>query len=935
MAITSMGLRKLGLKTKLTLAFLIVGLIPALIVTFINTHISEQDIQKKVFHQLKAVNEIKLNQLKTYFSSRQHDVQVLTEITSTFSHNAFTKLQAVQSIKRMELTDYIDSSKTALSLFKQSPFLSEAMEKYNQAFQLSNGGVTGPHWKSLSPEYNLRAKALVKQQGWYDIFFINPNGDIVYTDARESDLGLNLLTSHLKDSSFGKAFRLVQNASEQQIVMSDFAPYAPSNNDPAAFMIGKMFNNSDQLIGYLALQLPVDKLNKIMLNREGMGKTGESYLVGNDKLMRSNSYLNPEDYSINASFAGNNQVNTEAVNKAISGQKGHGIILDYNHNPVLSAWEKIPLSSNVSWAMLSEIDVAEAMNPNNSQGESFYQQYIREYGYYDLFLITPQGHIFYTVTQEADLNTNIINGQYSDSNLGDLVRNVLENKTYGLTDFAPYAPSNGAPAAFAAQPVLGDNGEVILIVAVQLPQDGIQSMMSVREGMGESGESYLVGQDFRMRSDSFLDPQGRSVSASFAGTVTNNGISSEAVKRALNKQSGVDIIVDYNNNPVLSAYSFIDFGHFRWAILSEIDVAEAYASIQSIKWIAGIILLTISILVTIIARIGVRSLANPILAASALAKQVAAGDLTGSIKITASDEVGELQQALNDMLHNLKEMMTQLKQVSVLQASTAEGLSTATKHTSSTLHQQQSQTGEVANAMTEMGTTIQEIAQTTTKVSQTTEGSLERAKEGAQHLKITYDSIMSLGDRITSTSEQINELGNNSNQITNVLGVIKKIAEQTNLLALNAAIEAARAGEQGRGFAVVADEVRQLAQSTQDSAKEIEEIIELIISGTNEAISTMSISVTQTNDVQLLAEKANTLNTQVTDEVQEISDMTLQIASAVKEQSTVVQEIQRNLQHISTGINDTSQSSQEISESSTELANMAHQLEDRIKTFKL
>ncbi len=134
--------------------------------------------------------------------------------------------------------------------------------------------------------------------------------------------------------------------------------------------------------------------------------------------------------------------------------------------------------------MLSDIDVAEAFSPVDDKGGEYFKKYQEAYGYYDLFLINPDGYVFYTATREADYQTNMVNGKYSSSNLGQLVRDVMRTKSYGIADFAPYAPSNDAPAAFIAQPVVHD-GEVELVVALQLSLKAINDIMQQREGMGK------------------------------------------------------------------------------------------------------------------------------------------------------------------------------------------------------------------------------------------------------------------------------------------------------------------------------------------------------------------------------------------------------------------------------------------------------------------
>ena len=182
------------------------------------------------------------------------------------------------------------------------------------------------------------------------------------------------------------------------------------------------------------------------------------------------------------------------------------------------------------------------------------------YGYYDLFLINPDGYVFYTVAQESDYQTNMVNGKYSSSGLGILVRKVLEKKEFGFADFEPYAPSNDEPAAFIAQPVLHQGG-VEIIVALQLPLEGVNNIMQERTGMGKTGETYLVGEDKLMRSDSFLDPENHSVIASFANPNLGS-VDTEAAREALAGTEDAKIVIDYNGNPVLSAYTPIHpFGH--------------------------------------------------------------------------------------------------------------------------------------------------------------------------------------------------------------------------------------------------------------------------------------------------------------------------------------------------------------------------------------
>ncbi|TMO04615.1 methyl-accepting chemotaxis protein [Pseudoalteromonas sp. S558] len=568
---------------------------------------------------------------------------------------------------------------------------------------------------------------------------------------------------------------------------------------------------------------------------------------------------------------------------------------------------------------------------NKDSYDSFFSEYIKKYGYYDLFLIDDEGLIYYTQAKESDYQTNILNGKYASSNLGTLIQEVKLSKRFGIVDYKPYAPSNDEPAAFIAIPV--ENSEII--VALQLSSEGTNQIMGVRDGMGKTGESYLVGEDKLMRSDSYLDPEGHSLKASFAGNVKNNGVNTDAVNFALNGQQGTNIVKDYNGNNVLSAYNSIKIGNFNWLILSEIDESEAFESVNQGVLFSTILIIGAAVIVVFIGVFFSRKIANPIIVASLFAEKVASGDLSSNIKVHAHDEVGMLQVALHTMLENLRKMISELSNVALQQGSTATELASVTEQTSLAVTEQQAQTIQVVAATTEMSATIKEIASTTSNASLICENIQTMAREGSENNDSTYNALVSLGEATQATAQEVTNLRHNSEKIVNVLSVIKKIADQTNLLALNAAIEAARAGEQGRGFAVVADEVRSLAKSTQESTMEIEVIIEAVVNASNAAVKTMTTNVDHTTQVQEIASKANLINNKVAKEVGGIFDMVVQIAAASEEQTTTIDEIARNIEAINMGISETEQAVRDIAESSSELSRMASNLNDETQKFTL
>ena len=915
-----------SLKAKFTLLFIILGLLPAIIISVISTMNSSADVTNKVYSQLTAINQIKKQAIESYFAERQGDMGVLIDIADTMQQQVFMKLSAINELKKTQILDYFDNNKIQLELLANEKNTHQAIAELVGSFSNKK------QWHSLLNKYDDTFKPLLSYYGWYDFFIISTKGTIVYSATRESDLGQKI-PDDLSESSFNQAFTLVKQSNSSDIQVGDFKPYSPSNDDPAAFFLKPVVSNGKR-IGYLAYQQPLDKINSILGNREGMGETGESYLVGQDQLMRSDSYLNPTEYSVKASFAQNNKVQTQATESALSGGHDTDVIMDYNNNPVASSWDYVDIGSNVRWAIISEVDVAEAFNPKTSDNEDFYQSYIEKYGYYDLFLINPNGHIFYTVTKEADFNTNILTGKFSNSNLGQLVKNINQSKQYGFVDFSPYEPSNGDPAAFIGQPLLKKDGEPAFYVALQLPLEGIQAIMGIREGMGETGESYLVGSDLRMRSNSFLDPQGHTVKASFAGSVETNGVDTDAAKRALAGEKGTDIIIDYNGNPVLSSFDKIAFGDFNWAILSEIDEPEAFASIRDNTIFMVILMVIIIIIIALIGMFIAKRIATPIAEIANVAQQVSNGDLTMKVKKTMDDEVGDLQEAISNMITNLSKMAKNISGIAIQQASTSEELAAITTQTSATVTEQQSISEQLATAMQEMGATVNEVAQSTTTTSSAVDNIQNKVNDSSTKLDETYRSIVDMTKQIQQSEQHVQKVRSDFDQVVNVLDVIKGIADQTNLLALNAAIEAARAGEQGRGFAVVADEVRQLAQRTQDSTKEIDNMINTIMVGANSSVDVMANSVVRANSVQENAKEVMEVNQMIANDMHEISDLSAQIATAAEEQSAVVDEILQNVETLNSGVIETNQATDNIAESSVELARLATELEKESSEFK-
>ncbi|PSJ48006.1 methyl-accepting chemotaxis protein [Zobellella endophytica] len=328
-----------------------------------------------------------------------------------------------------------------------------------------------------------------------------------------------------------------------------------------------------------------------------------------------------------------------------------------------------------------------------------------------------------------------------------------------------------------------------------------------------------------------------------------------------------------------------------------------------------------------------RSIVQPIDEAVAVAETIARGDLTRPVRVSGKDEPARLLQALQAMQHSLQDTVKLIAGSSTQLASTSEELSSVTEDATRGLHQQSQELEQAATAVTEMTTAVEEVARNAATTSQESELADERAQFGRERVGQTVTSIEGLAGEIGETMQEIETLAVKVNDITSVLDVIRAIADQTNLLALNAAIEAARAGESGRGFAVVADEVRALAHRTQESTKEIEQMIQAVQQGSRGAVSAMQSSNTRTGETLQIAREAGEALVQIATSISQINDRNIAIAGAAEEQAQVAREVDGNLVNIRDLSVQTSAGANQTSSSSQELARLAGELNTLVTRF--
>ncbi|MDA0676694.1 MAG: methyl-accepting chemotaxis protein [Chloroflexi bacterium] len=584
----------------------------------------------------------------------------------------------------------------------------------------------------------------------------------------------------------------------------------------------------------------------------------------------------------------------------------------------------------------------------------------QEFNYYDVFIADPAtGHIVYTVFKEIDFGTSLLTGPYANTNIADVFKRARTSSNTDdvfLQDFATYAPSFLAPASFIASPIVDPaTGETVGVLIFQMPIDEIDGIMQTHSGLGESGETYIVGQDRLLRSNSRFSEE---------TTLLDLEIDTESTVAALSGKEGTWLIDDYRGVPVLSAYAPMDINGVEWAIIAEIDDAEVSKPAQELLRTTVIITVIAALIVAAAGFLLARQIAQPISNIAenlrnlsgnvmpqmvSITSSVAQGDLTkeanfrvARIDSDAQDEVGQMAKAYNEMgeqvdsvgrsinemtarlrelIGKVREAASELGSSSAQLSDAAEQAGQATQGIATTAQQvatgsqKQAETvqdavGLIDSLTSEVGRVrdgstrqtervsaarelVQQVAKAITGVAQNaqtaTDGSASAntaAENGLGVVRQTVEGISRINEAVDVVAKHVSGLGEQSAEIGKIVSVIDDIAAQTNLLALNAAIEAARAGEQGRGFAVVADEVRQLAERVSQATSEIAGLIESVQKGVEDSVRATEAGTKQVAEGTALADSAGKALEEIIRAVGEVSQQIEQISAAAEQVSS-------------------------------------------------
>lgn len=561
----------------------------------------------------------------------------------------------------------------------------------------------------------------------------------------------------------------------------------------------------------------------------------------------------------------------------------------------------------------------------------------------DILLLDMDGNVIYSVKKDADFSTAVLADRNNQSDLGIVFDVASAEVLPGIPtfiDFAPYGPSNNVAAGFLAEPIFSDAGIKVGVLAIRMDTHVIDGILSMTNGMGKTGEMYLVGEDALMRNNARLSP----TPTRLTQEVTSDGVDNAI----LNGKASDEVLTSYLGVESYTYVTPLDFADARWALVAQESVAEITAPLTQMR---NMMLAITVVLLLMVAGAGYfvsRSITDPISELTGDMTRLAGGDLSVALaSLNRADEIGDMSRAV-EVFKNSAVERVKLEEAQAREQVDKENRSRRIEEMISNFDQSMNQMlGTVSAAATEMEGTANSMTSTaemTNSKAQNVASASEEASSKVQFVaqiaeematsinEIEHQVMQSneVGARATNAAQAANQkiegLSDAARQIGEVVGLIQDIAEQTNLLALNATIEAARAGESGKGFAVVASEVKELANQTAKATEEIGQQITGIQASTDEAVTAIK-QVTST-----IAER-NEISMIIAESIKDQHGATVEISTNVQNASASTSEVGSNISDVTAAATESAHAASEVLSAAGELASQSEKLKTTVDGF--
>lgn len=563
----------------------------------------------------------------------------------------------------------------------------------------------------------------------------------------------------------------------------------------------------------------------------------------------------------------------------------------------------------------------------------------------DILLVdTKTGNVLYSTLKEADYGTNLLTGPYKNTNLAKAfvdAKNSEDKNFSTITDYEFYSPSNNKPIACIASPIYkGDDKVGVLIF--KLGANKIDEIVSNNNkwetlNIGNSGEVVLIGSDYKSRSNTrFLAKEKDEKIISAKSTILLKEIRTVGTEAVMTGKTGVDTYIDYHGNESIASYTPLNIDGLKWAILVKIDQAEAYQPANKLKNLMILILLIAVVAIIITSVFIASSIANPMIKMAKVASQISAGDLTVELpKEKRSDEIGVLVNTISNMLNGLREQTKEIiNGVNILASSVSQ----------ITVSLTQVATGaeETSSSVTETTATVEEVKQTvylssekTKNVSNTAKQSLEISKLGSKATEGTLEGMNIINSQMQAIAESIIALSEQSQNISELIESVDEISEQSNILAVNASIEAAKAGDQGKGFSIVAQEIRNLAEQSKQSTKQVRNILKDIQKAANTAVMTTEKGIKLVDMGTLQAVEAGDAIHKLMENITIAAQAAIQIEASSQQQLVGMDQVAIAMEGINQASIQNVDSMKQLEDATRSLQEMGNRLKQLTERYKV
>jgi methyl-accepting chemotaxis protein WspA len=450
----------------------------------------------------------------------------------------------------------------------------------------------------------------------------------------------------------------------------------------------------------------------------------------------------------------------------------------------------------------------------------FMTNFVESFGYANVFLFDTEGLLLFQLKSNLDLGSNLLTGPLKKSELAeafDRVRTVLQTE---VSDYQMY-PNRSEAATFIVGPVFSTQGRVIGFIALEMGNEQVFRVLNDYRGMGETGEAMVAireGEEF-----TYVAPPRKEQTAAFKYRGRMNSDVGTAMQKAVQGQRGYGEGTDYRGMPIIAAWSYIP--SYRWGMVVKQDIGEAFALIYQ-QWLAlGYLLAVTVLIVSIVALWLAQKITRPIRDAAFVTDQVASGNLSVTCNSQAAGEAGSLLQAIRKMIQDLRSLIGRIQRSSITLLSTATEIAATSRQQEQAVYDYSASANQAAAAVNEISATSQELLKTMNEVNQVAHQASQMASTGQQSLASMDQTMRQLAESTSSIGSRLSVISERAANINLAVTTITKVADQTNLLSINAAIEAEKAGEYGLGFLVVAREIRRLADMTAVATLDIERMV--------------------------------------------------------------------------------------------------------------